>query len=447
MSDIIVAPACIRHSLLHTYHTKFHHGSAKMFAPLITKYWWPYIRKDIKHYSRACDACQRIKPKNYTYGKTKLFPPSQPFEMVSIDIVGPLPLTNTNYRYMVTMIDRFSHYCMIVPVADIRTITILQAYEDWISIFGPPKYLLSDNGSQFLSNIFRHFTKITGTNQRFTTAYHPQCNGMIERLHRWIKERLALIAYDMGKLIDSDADENDKLDWSVYTNVIQYTYNTTPNQMTKTTPYHIIFGNAPPPRIDEIDENPDLSTEYIDYIARRIAIIRDNVKIAQRAYDTLRKARADKNSKESDFDVGELVLYNISQRYTGNKKKFTPHYVGPYEIIKIFNNGQNVQLREVENELNIFNGHISNVKRYHTFTLDNENYMNPHEILLQQSKNHITKTVVLQNQLLFSTKEGSDIATLQHFIVPKFDEFSQQIKKSYKILQLLQKSENITPPL
>ncbi len=85
---------------------------------------------------------------------------------------------------------------MLVPVGDIRAITVIHALEDWIATFGPPTAILSDNGSQFVSAMYVHFNHVNNTQIMYTSTYHPQCNGQIERLHRWIKERLALIGLE-----------------------------------------------------------------------------------------------------------------------------------------------------------------------------------------------------------------------------------------------------------
>ena len=103
------------------------------------------------------------------------------------------------------MIDKFFRFCLLVPVQNIKTLTIVKAFQEWLNLLGSPKNLLSDNGTQFTSEIFRAFTQNFNTKQHFSTPYYPECNGQIERLHRWIKERLVLISVDAGlNLIDGD---------------------------------------------------------------------------------------------------------------------------------------------------------------------------------------------------------------------------------------------------
>eukprot|EP01084_Bolivina_argentea_P194585 333884_1 len=222
-SPLIVLPSALCKSVITTAHSTVHHGYPRVLRLLKRKYWWPGMAKDIYYYCRSCDACQKVKGgKKYGRhtGKMKLFSATSPFEQLSIDIVGPLPITDS--------------------VGDIRAFTIVQALEDWIATFGPPAAILSDNGSQFVSALYTHFNTLNRTELLYTSTYHPECNGQIERLHRWIKERLALIGVDNNIHF-----EDGTADWSLYLNIIQYSYNTTPNKMTSYAPFDIIFGFSP----------------------------------------------------------------------------------------------------------------------------------------------------------------------------------------------------------
>ncbi len=96
------------------------------------------------------------------------------------------------------MIDKFTRYCMLVPVTDVTAFTVIKALEKWVTTFGCPQSILSDNGSQFISIVYSTYMNIHKIQKYYTSTYHPECNGQIERLHRWIKERLNLIAYDNG---------------------------------------------------------------------------------------------------------------------------------------------------------------------------------------------------------------------------------------------------------
>ena len=180
---------------------------------------------------------------------------------------------------------------------------------------------------------------------KYTSTYYPQCNGQVERLHRWLKERLSLIAYDGGLTFVDGTD-----DWSLYINIIQYTYNSTPCAATTYAPSYLIFGRNNY-NIPQYDFNPDNPKEYIDYMINRQVIIRNEAAQKQAIYDQLRKKQWDKNRKEMKLEIGHWVLWNINAHFVGNRKKLGPKFVGPYEIVNIFNEEQTFTLRVIPDKL------------------------------------------------------------------------------------------------
>ncbi len=360
--NLPVLPASMRQATMKAEHSHLHPGKNKIISIIKDKYWWPGFQKDIATYTRTCKSCQMIKSgKQKKTGNIKLFPCKRPFQMVSIDLVGPLPVTTDGYRYIVSMIDRFSRYCMLVPVKDMRALTVLNALERWVCTFGPPDSVLSDNGTQFLSALFKHYEATTGIKPKYTTTYHPECNGMIERLHRWIKERLALIAYDLDlDLLDGKVMN----DWSIYLNVIQYTYNTLPNVMTAHSPFDLILGQSrmKPLTIEFQEKHP---IEYRRYMDNRMAILHGDANYAQGKYDEQRRRQYDRNRKPIHFEVGDHVVYDVTPGKKGNRRKLEETWVGPYEVIAVWNNGNNAQIREINNPQNTMRVQREKIKKYH----------------------------------------------------------------------------------
>ena len=342
---LIVVPASLKQSILKSFHEHIHGGRDNVKYNVLKDYWWPSMQKEIGKYTSACIGCQKVKSstsKRLPRGRMKLFSATKPFDMISMDIVGPMPTDSNGNRYIVSIIDRFSRYVRFIPVKNIRTLDILQALDQWMSLFGPPRVILSDNGPQFISYMFKDFAKTHQIHLKYTTTYHPECNGMIERIHRWLKERLALIAYDGGlDLLNED-------DWSPYLNVIAYAYNTSPNRMTKVAPHSIILGINPQQMrpFDSLKFDPRTPLDYMKWQSQRVAIIRNKAINSQRAYDLNRKRRYDRTSTSDKYEVGSTVMYNISSSRKGNKRKLQPNWVGPFEIIEVWNEGQSYKIRD-----------------------------------------------------------------------------------------------------
>lgn len=106
------------------------------------------------------------------------------------------------YRYLLTMIDRFTRWPEAIPLKDITTDTVIDAFfSGWVARFGAPETITSDRGSQFESRLFDAMTKLIGSNRIRTTAYHPSSNGMIERWHSTFKA--AVMCHNAPTWIDA----------------------------------------------------------------------------------------------------------------------------------------------------------------------------------------------------------------------------------------------------
>ena len=91
---------------------------------------------------------------------------------------------------MFTIIDRFTRWPEAVPVSDTSTVTLAHVLVDWVARFGVPSIITSDRGSQFTSDLWSQVCQLLGIEICLTTTYHPQANGLVERLHRTMKQAL-----------------------------------------------------------------------------------------------------------------------------------------------------------------------------------------------------------------------------------------------------------------
>ena len=121
--------------------------------------------------------------------------PDARFDHVHIDLVGPLP-TSQGCTYLLTCVDQFTRWPEAIPISDITSETIVQAFiSGWISCFGVPSTIATDRGGQFKSTLWAHLMRLLGTNCIQTTAYHPSVNSLLERFHRQLKEALSNVCW------------------------------------------------------------------------------------------------------------------------------------------------------------------------------------------------------------------------------------------------------------
>jgi len=163
------------------------HPGIKATVKLITdRYIWKNIKSDCTRWARSCIQCQRAKISRHNKPPSKFEAPTKRFEHIHTDIVGPLPTSN-GYRYCLTVIDRFSRWSEAIPVRNISAETIAQKlFREWMTRYRVPTRTYHQ-GMQFEAKLFRELMHLIGATHFRTTAYHPEANGLVERLHRQIK--------------------------------------------------------------------------------------------------------------------------------------------------------------------------------------------------------------------------------------------------------------------
>ena len=153
-------PHSLRGSVLEVAHDSIlggHLATKKTYDRVTSNFFWPGAYDDVSRYCQSCDICQRTIPKGRC-GKTPLVAMpiiGEPFARVAIDLVGPLPMSGRKHRWILTMVDCATRYPEAIPMKGIETMECAEELVNIFSRIGIPQEILSDRGSQFVSDLMR----------------------------------------------------------------------------------------------------------------------------------------------------------------------------------------------------------------------------------------------------------------------------------------------------
>jgi transposase InsO family protein len=129
--------------------------------------------------------------------------------------MGPLPETNCGNKHILVLMDHFTKWCEAFPTPDQKASTVAKILVDRVfSRFGPPVVLHSDQGANVESRLMHEVCDVMGIKKTRTTAYHPQCDGQVERQNRTSQDMLMAFCTKHGN------------DWDLWLNAVVFAYNT-----------------------------------------------------------------------------------------------------------------------------------------------------------------------------------------------------------------------------
>ena len=308
-------PENLRFISYHILHDTIHQGPQKSFELVAAKYFWPNMKADIKRWVQSCPKCQQCKVSRHNRMNLQCFP-FNPRRMsnIHIDLIGPLPETLEGHRYVVAIRDRGTGFLVTSAIYNKHSSTVLSAFRSsFISIFGVPSVIVTDNGGEFRSFEFDEFCSQLGIQHNYTTAYHPQANGLVERTNKIIK--VAFRALD------------DQRQWADILPLVNLFIN---NQICDTnlyTPHQMLYGQAAilPGEFYFRNETNTTDRALLNPL-QELHIYFENMRQFHR---TARPQEV----PNPYFDTNLYTIPDVLIRNDGKKSSLARKYVGPYRVV------------------------------------------------------------------------------------------------------------------
>ena len=327
----IVVPKSYRKAILsmgHDVPLSGHLGIKRTYHKILTHFYWPNLRKDVVKFCRSCHTCQMVGKSNQSPPKAPLKPiPAfeEPFSRILVDCVGPLPKTKSGNEYLLTIMCAGTRFPEAIPLRNIKARTIVKALTKFFTIFGLPRSVQSDQGTNFTSGLFQQVMYELGIKQYTSSAYHPESQGALERFHQTLKNMIRMYCFDTQK------------DWDEGIHLLLFAARDSFQESLGFSPFELVFGHSvrgPLKLMKEklLADDPD-SLNLLQYVSdfrtkltQACQMAQENLKSAQNSM----KECYDKKTVKRDFKPGDKVLALLP--IPG--KPLQARYFGPYVIDK-----------------------------------------------------------------------------------------------------------------
>ena len=121
----------------------------------------------------------------------------QPFKRVAIDLVGPIaPASHKRHRHILTLVNYAARYPEAVPLKNIDTETVSEAFSDMYSRVGVPEEVLSNLGTQFTSDCMKEVFLLLSIRKLTTSPYHSACNGLVKKFNGTLMQILRRLCHE-----------------------------------------------------------------------------------------------------------------------------------------------------------------------------------------------------------------------------------------------------------
>ena len=246
-------------------------------------------------------------------------------------LLGPFPKSSSDARYIIVAVDYLTKWAEIASLNTGTADEVARFSANKIVLrHGAPNSIVSDHGKCFVAELTQEVLKLQETNHLTPTSYHPQTNGLCERLNHTLAGMLSMYI------------SSDHRNWDAILPFVTFTYNRFKQESTRYTPFFLLYGREAMLPVDaalgvqinplEIQNEADkgYGTRVMERLTKAREVVLQNlrkVRLAQKSY-------YDQKRRDASFTAGDLVLIYKPFRKVGKSEKLLHRWLGPYQVIR-----------------------------------------------------------------------------------------------------------------
>ena len=330
----LVVPQALQGEVLSAIHNSVmsgHLGVKKTVSKAKKYFYWFQMQNSVQSWIQNCKVCSARKhPRKSPRAPLKKYTAGYPLDRACTDILGPFPTSNNGNRYILLVMDQFTRWVEAYAIPDFTAQTVAhKIVHEFVSRFGTPLELHSDQGRNYESKLFREMCVALDIHKTRTSPYHPQSNGVVERFNSTLVNMIA-----------SYVSKNQK-DWDVNLPLLTAAYRCCDHASTGYTPNMLMLGREVflPVQIAlgslHPHQDPVGTNEYVSDLRDKMSVVFSHVREHLQKAQILQKKDYDSRIALKTYKVGDAVYVLDSTKQIGLSPKLKlDRWKGPCVIIR-----------------------------------------------------------------------------------------------------------------
>jgi transposase InsO family protein len=282
---------------------------------------------------KGCEKCQENKVSRHPHpAPLQPIAPSERFERLHIDFLGPLPKSNGGFEHILLVVDSFSRWPEAFALKSQEATEVSKVlFQEIFTRWGAPRVLVSDRGKSFMAKLVKALCEIFEVERHYTSSYHPESNATCERTNSTIEQCLRHYV-----------DQNQKNWPDILPSVMMALRASPSSQSTQYSPYYLLYGKEMtfPCDVNMIPK-PTLNrstTQHVEDVLHKLKIANEIATNNIRKAQTKSKTYYDRKAKQPNYKLGDRVYLRNTRRRKGLSPKLSAKWSGPYYVTDVGDN-------------------------------------------------------------------------------------------------------------